>query len=244
MDCVDIIMPAYNCEKYISKAIESVKKQTYKNWKLIIINDKSTDNTKKEIEKYLDEKILLINLEKHVGVAEARNIGMEKSQNRYIAFLDADDMWKENKLELQLKFMKQNNYEFTYTSFLYLKNGKEKQVKKIQESLNYKQALKNTIILTSTVMIDTKKIEKFKMPSIYSEDTATWWKILKKEKTAYGLNEVLTIYRITPQGLSANKFKNLNKTWSLYRKHEKLSLIKSIYCFTNYIINAINKRIA
>ena len=243
MDCVDIIMPVYNCEKYIGEAIETVKKQTYTNWKIIIINDNSTDNTKKEIEKKLEEKIIFIDLKEHVGVAEARNIGLKNSKSRYIAFLDADDMWVENKLEEQLNFMKKNEYGFTYTSFSYLKRNKQKKVKKIPESLTYNQPLKNTIILTSTVMIDKQKIEEFCMPQIHSEDTATWWTILKKGKKAYGLNEVLSIYRITKQGLSSNKIKNIRKTWDLYRKFEKLSYTKTLYYFSNYIVHAIEKRI-
>ena len=172
MDYIDIIMPAYNCEEYIENAINTVKKQTYKNWNLIIVNDYSTDGTKKKILENVNEKIQLIDLKSHVGVAEARNVGIKKSKNRYIAFLDADDMWKENKLYEQLKFMKQNEYEFTFTSFSYLKNGKIKRVKRIPSKLNYNQALKNTIILTSTVMIDQAKVKNIKMPKIESEDTA------------------------------------------------------------------------
>ena len=242
-DCIDIIMPAYNCEKYISQAIETVKQQTYTNWRLIIINDKSTDNTKNEITKVQNEKITIIDLKENVGVAEARNIGIKEAQNRYIAFLDADDMWEKDKLEKQLKFMKKNDYEFTYTSFTYLKNEKRKEVKKIPQSLNYKQALKNTIILTSTVMIDREKVKEIHMPNIPSEDTATWWNILKTGAIAHGLNERLTTYRVTKQGLSSNKIKNSKKTWDLYKKQEAFSYIKSMYFFSHYMVNAIKKRV-
>ena len=248
MEYTDIIMPVYNCEKYIKKAIESVKKQTNKNWRLIIIDDSSTDNTIQEINnsiKNIKEKVLLIKSNEHNGVAKTRNIGIKESTNKYIAFLDADDKWKEDKLEKQIKFMKNNKYNFTYTQYTYLKDKKEKQVKTFPNNLNYKQALKNTYILTSTVVIDTTQIPKecIYMPNIESEDTATWWNILKKGYIAKGLKENLTIYRITKKGLSSNKFKNLKRTWNLYRKQEKISFIKTIYYFTNYIINAIKKRI-
>ena len=248
MEYIDIIMPVYNCEKYIKEAIESVKKQTNKNWRLIIIDDFSTDNTIEEIDnsiKDIKEKVLLIKFNEHNGVAKTRNIGIEKSTNKYIAFLDADDQWKEDKLEKQIDFMKKNKYSFTYTQYTYLKDEKEKKVKTFPNSLNYKQALKNTYILTSTVMIDTAQITKeyIYMPNVESEDTATWWNILKKGYIAKGLKENLTIYRITKKGLSSNKFKNLKRTWNLYRKQEKISFIKTMYYFTNYIINAIKKRI-
>ena len=248
MEYTDIIMPVYNCEKYIKESIESVRKQTNGNWRLIIIDDLSTDNTIKEINdsiKDIKEKVLLVKSDKHNGVAKTRNIGIEQSTNKYIAFLDADDKWTENKLEEQINFMKMNKYGFTYTQYTYFKDKKEKKVKTFPNSLNYNQALKNTYILTSTVIIDTTQIPKeyIYMPDVESEDTATWWNILKKGYIAKGLKENLTIYRITKEGLSANKFKNLKRTWNLYRKQEKLSYIKTIYCFTNYVINAIKKRI-
>lgn len=247
-DMIDIIMPAYNCEKYIKKAIKSVKMQTISNWRLIIINDASTDNTQKEIEtSILDikEKVKLVQLKQNVGVANTRNIALEQACSRYIAFMDADDIWNKQKLEKQLKFMKKNGYEFTYTLYEYLKDGKRKEVRYFPKNLTYKQALKNTFILTSTVMIDTKQIAKeyIKMPNIKSEDTATWWKILKTGKIAYGLKENLVSYRVTKQGLSANKFENLKRTWNLYTKQEKLPIILTIYYFLWYIFRATIKRI-
>ena len=249
MECVDIIMPVYNCEKYVRIAIESVKKQTFSNWNLIIIDDKSTDNTIKEIEiaiENIKEKTILIKLDMNKGVANARNIGISNSKNRYIAFLDADDIWKEDKLEKQLNFMKENGYIFTYTSYRYLKKSRYKKIKKVPKYLSYKSALKNTFILTSTVIIDTKNITKDKliMPNIGSEDTATWWNILKNGYTAYGYGEILTTYRITKYGLSYNKFVNIRRTWNLYRENEKLNIIKSAYYFLNYIYNAVKKRVA
>ena len=248
MDYIDIIMPVYNCEKYVQEAIESVKKQTYQDWRLIIIEDASNDNTLEKIQesiKNIKEKVLLIKNTKNKGVAVSRNLGIEKSTNKYIAFLDADDIWEAEKLEKQIKFMNENNYSFTYTAFSYLKNSKYKKVKLFPKSLNYKQALKNTFILTSTVMINTEKIDRklIEMPKVESEDTATWWKILKDGNIAYGLKENLLTYRITPNGLSSNKIKNLKRTWNLYRRQENLNIIYSIYYFINYMLNAMLKRI-
>lgn len=248
MDYIDIIMPVYNCRKYIKYAIESVKKQTYRNWKLIIINDKSTDDTYKEIIKNIEEireKVLVIDNMKHMGVAKSRNLGIQESRNRYIAFLDADDIWQENKLEKQISFMEKNEYAFTYTSYEYLKNENQKKVKIFPASLSYKQALGNTFILTSTVIIDSMKIdkEKIKMPNVESEDTATWWKILRAGNIAYGLKENLTTYRVSKSGLSANKFINIKRTWRLYRRQEDLKFINALYYFTKYIFNATIKRI-
>lgn len=248
MEKVDIIMAVYNCEKYIKEAIISVKKQSYTNWNLIIIDDKSTDKTLDIIKDTIIEvkqKVKIIKLKEHKGVAKARNIGIEESKSQYIAFLDADDIWDKEKLKKQIQFMKTNSYNFTYTRFCYKKEKREKIVGIFPKSLNYKQALKNTFILTSTVMINTKEINKelIKMPDVKSEDTATWWQILKNNNIAYGINEELAKYRIHNKSLSFNKFKSLKRTWQLYRKQEKINIIKSTYYFINYIFRATIKRI-
>ena len=249
-ELVSIIMPVYNCEKYLKESITSVKKQTYTKWELIIIDDASTDYSWDEIEKntkgYDENKIKCIHLTENKGVANARNIGLEIATGNFIAFFDADDIWKENKLEEQINFMKKNNYAFTYTSYTYLKEDSTKNVRKIPQKLNYKNSLKNTIILTSTVIIDIKKISKklLIMPDLRrGQDTATWWQILKQGNIAYGLNKRLTIYRRRNDSLSFKKLVALKRTWNLYRNVEKFSVLKSYYYFMLYMWNAIKRRI-
>ena len=248
-DLISIIMPVYNCGKYLKQTIESVKKQTYTNWELIIVDDASADNSLKIIQENIQDciqKVKIIQQTENQGVAIARNTGLEQAQGNYIAFLDSDDIWKENKLEQQLEFMQKNGYGFTYTSYTYLRENGLKDVKNIPEKLNYKQALKNTAILTSTVMIDTRKISKelLKMPNVRKgQDTATWWQILKQGNIAYGLNKKLTVYRRRSDSLSFKKTSALKRTWNLYRNVEKLSVIKSSYYFLGYVGNAVKKRL-
>lgn len=117
---VSIIMPSYNTEKYIFESIESVIAQTYKNWELLIIDDCSEDLTIQIIQKYLKvyPNIFLIQLEKNSGAAVSRNKGIEKANGEYIAFLDSDDLWEENKLEIQINFMKENNCAFSFTEYM------------------------------------------------------------------------------------------------------------------------------
>ncbi|MGB4386964.1 MAG: glycosyltransferase family 2 protein, partial [Caldicoprobacterales bacterium] len=116
---VSIITPAYNCEKYIGETIESVLKQSYENWELIIVDDCSTDNTKSVVEEYIkrDKRIKYYSLDVNSGAAVARTKAMELASGEYIAFLDSDDLWMPNKLEKQISFMKANNYNFTCTSY-------------------------------------------------------------------------------------------------------------------------------
>lgn len=247
-DLVSIIVPVYNAEEFINDTIKTVQDQTYKNWELIMIDDCSTDRSTEQILKYKSDKIKLIKLKKNSGAAICRNTGTKEAKGRYIAFLDADDLWKKEKLEVQLKFMKDKKCAFSFTGYEFadkdgVGNGK---IVKVPEKINYKQALKNTIISTITVMLDTNKLDKelILMPNVRrGQDTATWWKILKKEEFAYGLNKNLSLYRRGNNTLSSNKMKALKRTWNLYRNVEKLNLIDSIYNFSIYTINAIRRRI-
>lgn len=185
---VSIIIPIYNAEKYIEKAIISINNQTYIEYEAIFIDDASTDNSIKIIEKYIknNSRFKLIRLKEKSGVSKARNVGIDEAKGRFLAFLDADDIWKKDKLEKQLKFIKKNNCEFAYGSFKYINNEGTKIGKKIdvEYKVDYKKALLNTKILTTTVIIDLYKIPKEEcyMPDIMNEDIATWWSILKKRK--------------------------------------------------------------
>ena len=244
---ISIIIPIYNEEKYIKKTIQNIKEQTYTNYEIILVDDCSTDNSKPIMLKYKDNNIKLISLEKNMGPAIARNEGIKKATGRYICFQDADDLWDKNKLKKQLEFMQKNNCAFSYTAFKYLNNSKFKKDKivNIPLILDYKKALKDTRILTASVMIDRSKIDEklLQMPNVPAEDVASWWKILKNGFLAYGLNEVLVYYRITSNRLTSNKFISANNRWNIYRKVEKFKFFQSLYYFTFYIINAIKKRL-
>lgn len=246
-ELVSIIVPVYNSEKYIKETIESIKKQTYKNWELILVDDKSTDKSIKLIEEFKEERIKLLKLERNSGAAVARNTGIEIAKGRYITFLDSDDFWEYNKLEKQVEFMKEKECAFSFSGYQFVdKNGKKNgKIVNVPKTLKYKQALKNTTISTITVMLDMKKLSKedIKMPNVKNEDSATWWKILRKGYIAFGINEVLSYYRRHENTASSNKVESIKNTWKLYRKNENLSIIKSMYYFNCYIINAIKRRI-
>lgn len=245
---VSIIVPVYNAGLFLDSTIESVLAQTYENWELILVNDQSTDGSKLVAEEYLgDKRIHWIDLKKNSGAATSRNAGIEIAKGRYIAFLDADDLWDKNKLAKQITFMQKKDCAFSFTGYEFatpsgVPNGKKVSV---PETITYKQALKNTTIFTSTVIFDTEILpkESVKMPAISSEDTATWWKVLKIIPEAYGIDEVLTYYRRNAGSLSANKKVAIRRIWHLYRDVEKLGRIKSSYYFTFWAINAIRRRV-
>lgn len=230
--------------------ISTIKEQTYSNWEVWFVNDCSTDKSEEIIKKYLadDKRINLISLTENSGAAVARNIGIKNANGRYIAFLDSDDLWMKEKLETQVKVMKKNNYSFTYTNYGFTnedgaKNGK---IVNVPKSLNYKQALRNTTIFTSTVMFDCTQLGKelCMMPNVRrGQDTATWWKVLKTGVIAHGICEELSLYRRSSNTLSSNKIKALKRTWNLYRNIEKFNIAYSSYCFLGYVFNAIKRRI-
>lgn len=247
---VSIIVPVYNAAKYIEKTIEMVASQTYKDWELILVDDASRDGSADVIEKIISSqrrRIRLIRKSVNEGAAAARNTGIDASSGRYIAFLDADDIWKSDKLEKQIAFMEKHDAAFSFHAYEFGDDQANPtgKVVKVPLKLTYKKALSRTIIFTSTVMFDTEKIdmEIIHMPMVPSEDTATWWRILKSGYVAYGLNENLAIYRRPGKSLSSNKIVAVQRIWFLYRNICNLSVIESMYHFVGWAVRATLRRV-
>lgn len=247
---VSIIVPVYNAANYIEETIRMVEAQTYTEWELILVDDGSGDNSRELIEKHQaagKQPIRLISKKKNEGAAKARNTGIDAACGRYIAFLDADDVWLPEKLEKELAFMEEKQAAFVCTAYEF---GDEEakgtgKVVKVPESMTYRQALSRTVIFTSTVLLDTKKTGKelIYMPEVKSEDTAAWWKILKNGFPVYGLNQVLVIYRRPAKSLSSNKLEAIRRIWNLYRRQEGLSLPYSSYNFIFWAFRATFRRL-
>lgn len=229
---ISIIIPVYNAGKYIKDTIDSILAQDYKNYEVILVNDCSKDDSVKIIDSYReDTRIRLINNTSNQGAALSRNVGIAEAKGDYIAFVDSDDIWDSHKLSKELKFMKENDIEFAFTSYEFgdeNARGTGKFVS-VPKKLTYKEALSRTVIFTSTVMFDMTKLtkEEIMMPQVPSEDTATWWKLLRSGHVAYGLSESLTIYRRPAKSLSSNKAVAVKRIWNLYRNVEKLGFFTS-----------------
>jgi len=244
---ISIIVPVYNAEKYIKKTIDSVKAQTYSDWELILVDDGSTDNSAQEILASNDERIRYVRNESgKKGAAGARNYGISIALGRYIAFIDADDIWQKDKLQKTLDYMERNEYEFVFTAYDFGDENAESVGKTVHvpKDLTYKKALSRTVIFTSTVMFDLNKLEKdmIYMPYIASEDTATWWNVLRSGVVAHGLDESLVIYRRSSGTLSANKFVAIKRIWGLYRKNEKFGILKSMLYMIGWAWRAVARR--
>lgn len=244
---MSVIMPSYNASGFIAESINSVFLQTYLNWELLIVDDCSKDNSVRIAQKFvdIDQRVRLFPLEKNVGAAAARNVAIEQAKGQYIAFLDSDDVWNEDKLEKQLIFMQQNSYAFTFSDYYVMEEDGKKigNIVRVPTSLTYHQYLRNTIIGCLTVIIDRKQIGDFRMPLIKSShDMALWLLIMKRGFKAYGMKETLAGYRLVSTSNTAKKWKAAKDVWRVYREIENLSVLYAAYCFCGYAINAVWKR--
>lgn len=211
---------------------------------MIIVDDVSPDNSNEIIEQFckIDNRIKLIRLEKNSGPAVARNIAIEKANGRYIAFLDADDLWKAEKLEKQLSFMKEKNCALSYSSYKTMtEDGVLFQKIVIPPSkLSYSDLLKSNYIGCLTAVYDTQKIGKIYMPVINKrQDYGLWLRILKKTDFAYGITEPLATYRIMSNSVSSNKISLLKYHYKLFTEFENMGNIKTLYYLCWHILTKL-----
>lgn len=244
-DLVSVIMPAYNCERFIGITLDSVINQTYQNWEVIVVDDGSTDNTAEIVQDYIikDNRIRYHKLEKNLGAAIARNRAIDLAKGKYMAFLDSDDGWFPEKLTKQISFMEANNYGFTCTSYIKIDEQSNSLNRTIvaKPKSDYDGLLK-TCPGNSTVIYNAEKLGKFKILDIKKRnDYVMWLQVIKKEKYLYGIIEPLGSHRIRTEGLSSNKKSLVGYHWRIYRKIEKLSLVKSSYLIIYWIIVTLCK---
>jgi teichuronic acid biosynthesis glycosyltransferase TuaG len=249
-DLVSIIMPSYNTGRYIADSIRSVQAQTYGNWELLIVDDCSTDASAEIIGEYArkDPRIRYIKLSENSGAAIARNTGLEAARGRYIAYLDADDLWFPQKLERQLDFLSRNNVGFSCCAYEKIEQDGSSLKKTVwmPKTMNYHQLLKNTIIQTVGVIVDTKLVNPalLVMPNVRrGQDFATWLQILRSGILFHGQPEVLAAYRRVATSLSANKLRAFKRTWHVYRQVEHLPFLYAAWCQVSYAYHACIKRI-
>ena len=245
---VSIITPSFNSSKYIKETVDSVLRQTYENWELIIVDDGSKDSSANIIKDLTntDTRIKGFYLDKNIGAAEARNVAILQAKGKYIAFLDSNDLWELEKLEKQISFMQTEDIAFSFSTYQPMSEDGSKLYSIIHapKIVTYSAYLKNTIIGCLTVVIDREKAGDFEMPNIRSShDMALWLLIMKRGFDAYGLDENLARYRIVSASNTSSKWRAAKDVWKIYREVENLSFLYSSWCFLNYAFNALVKRI-
>lgn len=236
---VTIVTPLYNSERYISITIESVIKQTFQSWELILVDDCSNDRTVSVVEGYAntDPRIKLIKLEKNVGSAVARNIAINAASGRYIAFLDSDDLWMPKKLDVQINYMKKHDLAFSYMSYYKIdSNGNKTGVVNIPEKVSYNDLLKTCVIGCLTAVYDKDTLGVQTMPLLRKrQDYGLWLKLLKLTDVAYGINQPLSCYRVHSESISSNKLSAAKYQWRIYREVEELNFIMAGCYFISYV---------
>ncbi|MCK0122133.1 glycosyltransferase [Loktanella sp. F6476L] len=230
MPTVSILMPAYNASTTIGSAIASVQSQTETDWTLHVIDDLSDDDTFSIVNALAmkDPRIQLSRNPGPRGAAYARNHGLDQAQGRYIAFLDADDLWKPSKLTRQIALLRQTGAVLSYCGFTRRRHGHPDTHVQVPEILDYETLLRGNIIGCLTAIYDTERCGKIPMPLIHRRhDFALWLTILNHHGPAYGINEPLAVLRMSATSLSANKVKATYGTWRMYRDIIGLSIMAS-----------------
>lgn len=243
---VSVITPVFNSAPWLAEMLESVRNQTCSDWEHILVDDGSTDGSDRIIERAAetDRRIRLLRMPENGGPANARNRAIDAARGRYLAFLDADDLWLEQKLELCLTFMRENQYAFVYHAFRYLSSdgrGTGALVRGPRE-LNFRTLhVKRGIGDCMSVMIDRAAIPDFRFVAHHGkthEDWQAWLALIKSGHTGHLLAEDLGRYRKSDGSRNAGKLAAARLVWRLYRHYEKLPWPKAASWWTQYAWNS------
>ncbi len=246
---ISIITAAYNCEKYLGQAIDSVIAQTFQDWEMLIVDDVSTDRTTEIAQKYAknDPRIRLICSHQKLYSAGARNLGTQHAAGSYIAFLDADDCWLPQKLEIQYEFMQKNNHALSVTSYQTFNHEGQihPHILKVKPIIKYHDFFYSNPIGCLTVMYDRNKVGDLFFPTdlFLQEDYVLWAKTLQQTKYHfYGIDIPLAFYRLHPHNKSWNKWRVAQYHWkTVYQRCFNWNFLQKLYYFTFYITINLRK---
>jgi teichuronic acid biosynthesis glycosyltransferase TuaG len=243
---VSIITPTYNSAKFIAETIQSVQKQTYSNWEMIIVDDGSKDETVAVVKKIQESehRIHFIEQSQNAGPAITRNKGIEHSKGKYLTFLDADDIWFTDFIENSINTIKKTGIPFVFSSYKRSNENLEFVYSDfiVPEKVTYTDILKTNSISCLTAFIDVEVAGKKLMPIIHKrQDMGLWLKYLKEIPFAHGIQETKAIYRIRKNSLSRKKSDLIKYQWQFYREVEKLSVFESLYYLIQWAIRGFLK---
>jgi teichuronic acid biosynthesis glycosyltransferase TuaG len=242
---VSIVTPAFRAERFVGETIRSAQAQTCPDFEMLVVDDCSPDGTASVVAAIAehDARIRLLRHERNGGPAAARNTALAAARGRFIAFLDGDDLWLPEKLERQVQFMAATRAAVSYTGYRRIDAAGRpvSPVIPVPLRLTYRGLLKNTAMVTSTVMVDREQTGPFAMRRIYTHDYVLWLELLKRGFTGYGLREELTKYRVVSASFSRNKLRQAVEVWRTYRRVEGLGIASSAWVFAHYAWHAFWK---
>jgi teichuronic acid biosynthesis glycosyltransferase TuaG len=243
---VSVIMPAYNCERYIEEAVRSVMAQTVRDWELIVLDDGSADSTCDVVRRLMEEdpRITLHQNPENMGVAKTRNKGLAMSRGKYVALLDSDDVWYPEKLEKQLALAFQTGADVIYCSYGIIDETGAKRCDDfiVPSATTYEDTLVQSVISCSTALLSREVCDRYAfLPACYHEDLLLWLQILRDGNEARGVTEVLADYRVLQGSRSFNKWNSAVQRWKIYREYMKEPFLKSIIRISQYALLALKK---
>ena len=237
---VSVITPVYNGAKFLKNAVQSVLAQSYDNWELIIIDDASTDESYFVAQALAesDRRITAKKLSKNLGAGNARNQGLAVAKGDYIAFLDADDLWKSSKLERQIEFMKEHNALICYSDYDFIDEDGNALNKKIEAlpKIDFDKLLKANYIGNLTAIYNPSVLGKEYFSDLrMRQDWGMWLKLIQKAGYACGISENLATYRVRKSSISANKWKMLKYNFKVYNEVLHFSFLKSTILLAQFL---------
>jgi len=241
MSLISIIIPYFKKKEFFEKTIHSVLNQTYSNFEIFIVYDDENKDDLDFVKKIseLDSRINLIINNQNLGAGQSRNIGIKHSNGEYIAFIDADDLWHQDKLLMQIEFMQSNNYYISHTSYDIINEKEDKISSRKVKTLTYDQLLKSCDIGLSTVILKKNLLDDdILFPELKTkEDYVLWLKITRKGQKIVALDKTLSKWRKCKISLSSSTIRKLIDGYNVYRKYLNFNPVKSFY---NLIILSIN----
>jgi len=245
MPLVSIITPVYNAARWLPETLASVRAQTHQNWEHILVDDGSTDDSRAIIRAAAedDSRILLLRTEFNSGPSVARNLALHAARGRFIAFLDADDLWLPEKLARCIRWMAANNFGFIYHDYRHISHDGARVggVVSGPDELNLRTQHTQRGVGCLTVVIDREQVRTLQFPIIApyrAEDFCLWTKVICEGHIGHRLPVDLARYRLSPQSRSANKLGGAVNAWHLYREISKLSLGRTVSWWLQYAWNA------
>lgn len=236
---VSVVMPAYNAEQFIAEAIQSVLAQSETRWELLVIDDCSTDSTRRIVEELAreDARIKLICNGENMGVARTRNRGLELCRGKYVALLDSDDYYKPQMLQKMVARAEETKADIVYCSYEIVDEQGQKLCNDftVPKETDFAHSLVQTVISCSTAVMTDRLAKKYQFPTdMYHEDTALWLQILRDGCVARGVPEVLAAYRQRANSRSSDKLISAFRRWTIYRKYLKMPFLKSALAMARY----------
>ena len=241
---IDIIIPNYNKAKYLNQCLDSILSQTYKNWKIYLVDDNSHDDSTKIFKKYENiDNINFFLLRENKGPAFCRNYAIDKSSSEFIAFMDSDDFWPKDKLKKQINEMLKNDYNFTFTDYIFFLNDNEEKIKTVKMPLflDYKNFILKSSMSTSSIIISRNSLGNVRFKNVDQEDYLFKCDLLKKGETAFNSKDTFVYYRINKNNRSANKLKNFVSLWQINKIHNHLNFFTNLKSLFFISINSLKK---